>query len=90
MVGRWRGDRRRKGSARGGLEGRPGQRRTGGGEWFCGGRGGAPPATGGGGGCFAGGGWRLRGVEVEDELQALDFVSNGWKIDRPEMKNSVD
>ena len=29
----------------------------------------------------AGGGWRLRGVEVEDELQALDFVSNGCKID---------
>ena len=34
-----------------------------------------------GGGCLAGGGWRLRGVEVEDELQALDFVSNGYKID---------
>lgn len=24
-----------------------------------------------------GGGWRLSGVEVEDELQALDFVYNG-------------
>ena len=34
-----------------------------------------------GGGCLVGGGWRLRGVEVEDELQALDFVSNGYKID---------
>ena len=33
------------------------------------------------GGCLAGGGWRLKGVEVEDELQALDFVSNGCKID---------
>ena len=33
-----------------------------------------------GGCCLAGGGWRLRGVEVEDELQALDFVSNGCKI----------
>ena len=33
-----------------------------------------------GGGCLAGGGWRLRGVVVEDELQALDFVSNGCKI----------
>ena len=33
-------------------------------------------------GCYlAGGGWRLRGVEVEDEPQALDFVSNGCKID---------
>ena len=32
----------------------------------------APPADG-----LAGGGWRLRGVEVEDELHALDFVSNG-------------
>ena len=30
--------------------------------------------------CLAGGGWRLRGVVVEDELQALDFVSNGCKI----------
>ena len=26
------------------------------------------------------GGWRLRGVEFDDKLQALDFVSNGWKI----------
>ena len=34
-----------------------------------------------GSGCLAGGGWRLRGVEVEDEPQALDFVSNGCKID---------
>ena len=34
------------------------------------------------GGCYlAGGGWRLRGVEVEDEPQDLDFVSNGCKID---------
>ena len=71
MVGRWRGDRRRKSSARGGLEGWPGRRRTGGGECFQGGRGGAPPAVGGGGGYLAGGGWRLRRVEVEDELQAL-------------------
>ena len=37
--------------------------------------------AGGRGGCLAGGGWRLRGVEVEDELQALDLVSNGCKID---------
>ena len=28
----------------------------------------------------AGGGWRLRGVEFDDKLEALDFVSNGWKI----------
>ena len=34
-----------------------------------------------GGCCLAGGGWRLRGVEVEDEPQALDFISNGCKID---------
>ena len=27
-----------------------------------------------------GGGWRLRGVEFDDKLEALDFVSNGWKI----------
>ena len=31
--------------------------------------------------CLAGGGWRLKGVEVEDEPQALDFISNGCKID---------
>ena len=49
LAGRWRGDRRRKSSARGGLEGWPGRRRTGGGECFRGGRGGAPPAAGGGG-----------------------------------------
>ena len=47
---------------------------------FSGRAGGAPPATGGRGGCLVGGGWRLRGVEVEDKLHALDFVSNGWKI----------
>ena len=57
----------------GGLEGWPGRRRTGGGECF---RGGAPPSAGGGGGCLAGGGWRLRGVEVEDELQALPKLSH--------------
>ena len=53
---------------------------TGGGECFRGGRGGAPPAAG-GGGLF--GRWWLaaQGVEVEDELHALDFVSNGCKID---------
>ena len=51
------------------------------GEWFQGGWGGAPPAAGGGGRLF--GRWWLaaQGVEVEDELQALDFVSNGCKID---------
>ena len=65
----------------GGPTGMAGARRTDGGECFRGGRGGALPATGGGGGCLAGGGWRLRGGEVEDELQALDFVSNGCKID---------
>ena len=25
-------------------------------------------------------GWRFRGVEFDDKLEALDFVSNGWKI----------
>ena len=34
--------------------------------------------------------WPAQGVEVEDEPQALDFVSNGCKIDWPEMKKSVD
>ena len=81
LAGRWRGDHQRKISAGGGLEGWPGRRRTGGGECFRGGRGGALPAAGGGGCCLVGGDWRLRGVEVEDEPQTLDFVSNGCKID---------
>ena len=54
----------------GGLEGWPGRWRTGGGECFRGGPG--------GGGLLFG---RLMGVEVEDEPHALDFVSNGCKID---------
>ena len=61
----------------GGPRGMAGRRWTGGGECFRGRRGGAPPAAGGGGLLFG----RLRGVEVEDEPQALDFVSNGCKID---------
>ena len=81
MIGRWGGDRWRKSSARGGLEGWPVRRRTNGEEWFrsgrCGGVG-RPRAAGAGG--SAGGGWRLSGVEFDDKLQALDFVSNGWKI----------
>ena len=67
-MGRWRGDRRRKCSAR---------------EAYRDGRGGGGLAVGrvfravgaahrrpraAGGGCLASGGWRLRGVEVEDEL----------------------
>ena len=52
-------------------------------QWgvFRGGPGGAPPAAGGRGRLF--GRWWLaaQGVEVEDELQPLDFVSNGCKID---------
>ena len=36
----------------------------------------------GGGGRLFGQWWlAAQGVEVEDELQALDFVSNGYKID---------
>ena len=43
------------------------------------GRAGRPRAVGAGG--SAGGGWRLGGgVEFDDKLEALDFVSNGWKI----------
>ena len=42
------------------------------------GRAGRPRAAGAGG--SAGGGWRLRGVEFDDKLEALDFISNGWKI----------
>ena len=85
MAGRWQG---------GGV-GIAGEKARHGGAYRDG-RGGGGPAVGSvfgaggaahrrpraaGGGCLAGGGWRLRGVEVEDELQALDFVSNGCKID---------
>ena len=43
-------------------------------------RGGAGRPLAAGAGGSAGGGWRLRGVEFDDKLEALDFVSNGWKI----------
>ena len=53
------------------------RRRTSGGEWFRGGRAGrgrggraVRPVVAGGSG----------GVEFDDKLEALDFVSNGWKI----------
>ena len=64
----------------GGLEGWPGRRRTGGGECFRGGRAAHRRLRAAGAGGSAGGGWRLRGVEFDDKLEALDFVSNGWKI----------
>ena len=73
-AGRGRGDRQRKSSAWGAYR----NGRIGGGECFRGGRNGLPPVA---GGYLAGSGWRLKGVEVEVELQALDFVSNGCKID---------
>ena len=79
MAGRWRGggvgiagEKARHGGPRGMAEAAA-DRRSG----VFSGR--AGPAA--GGCCLAGGGWRLRGVEVEDEPQALDFVSNGCKID---------
>ena len=43
-------------------------------------RGGAGRPRGAGADGSADGGWRLKGVEFDDKLQALDFVSNGWKI----------
>ena len=73
FIGRWGGDPRRKSSAGwGGLEGWSVRRRTGGGEWFRGGRGGVAvrPVVSGG----------SRGVEFDDKMEALDFISNGWKI----------
>ena len=72
FIGRWGEDPRRKSSAgEGGLEGWPVRWQTGGGEWFWGGRGGVAARAG-----------RLaaQGVEFDDKLEALDFVSNGWKI----------
>ena len=57
------------------------RRRTGGGEWFRGGwRGGVGRPRAARAYDSAGGGWRLRGVEFDDKLEALDFVSSGWKI----------
>ena len=67
----------------GGLEGWPVRRRTNGGVWFWGGRGGVAARVGRGRGglavrpVVAGG---SGGVEFDDKLEALDFVSNGWKI----------
>ena len=81
LAWRWRGDRWRKSSAWGTY--RDGQGSGGPVVGSVFGAGGAahcwPRAA--GGCCLAGGGWRLSGVEVEDEPQALDFVSNGCKID---------
>ena len=76
FIGRWGGDPQRKSSARGAYRDGRGtaDRRWG----VVSGRAGRPRAAGAGG--SAGGGWRLRGVEFDDKLQALDFVSNGWKI----------
>ena len=68
----------------GGLEGWPGRRRTGGpavGSVFGAGRAAHRRPRAAGGCCLAGGGWRLRGVEFEDEPRALDFISNDCKID---------
>ena len=65
----------------GGLEGWPGWRWNGWRECFRGGRAAHRRPRAARGYCLAGGGWRLRGVEVEDELHALDFVSNSCKID---------
>ena len=56
------------------LEGAATDRRCG----VVSGRAGRPRAAGAGG--SAGGGWQLRGVEFDDKLEALDFVSNSWKI----------
>src|SRR4051812_37397539 len=66
-------EKRRGGGGGGGAAGGGG-----GGGGVVSGRAGRPRAAGAGG--SAGGGWRLRGVEFDDKLEALDFVSNGWKI----------
>ena len=65
----------------GGLQGWPGRQPIGGGECFRGGWGDTSPAAG-GRGLLIGRWWlAAQGVEVEDELQTLDFISNGCKID---------
>ena len=63
-----------------GMAGAVADRRWGVVSGWAGRRGGADRPRVAGAGGSASGGWRLMGVEVEDKLQALDFVSNGWKI----------
>ena len=67
------GEKARRGGPRG-MAGAAADRRWG----VVSGRAGRARAAGASG--SAGGGWRLRGVEFDDKLEALDFVSNGWKI----------
>ena len=73
------GEKARHGAPRG-MDGAAADRRWGVVLGRAGRRGGAGRPRGAGAGGSAGGGWRLRGVEFDDKLQALDFVSNGWKI----------
>ena len=84
LIGRWGGDRRRKSSARGGgargIVGAAADRLWGVVSGRAERRGGAGRPLAAGAGGSAGGGWRLGGVEFDDKLQALDFVSSGWKI----------
>ena len=61
----------------GGLEGWPVRQRTGGGKWFQGGRAGCGRRGLAVRSVVAGGSGR---VEFDDKLEALDFISNGWKI----------
>ena len=68
------GEKARCGGGARGMAGAAADRRWG----VVSGRAGRLRAAGAGG--SAGGGWRLRGVEFDDKLEALDFVSNGWKI----------
>ena len=75
FIGRWGGDPRRKSSGgTRGMAGAAADRRWG----VVSGRAGRPRAA--EAGSSAAGGWRLRRVEFDDKLEALDFVSNGWKI----------
>ena len=59
------------------LEGAAADRRWGVVSGRAGRRGGAGRPWAAGASGSAGGGWRLRGVEFDDKLEALDFVSNG-------------
>ena len=82
LAGWWRGYRRRKSSTRGGgargMAGAAADRRWG----VFSGRAGRHTAGRGRRGLLFGRWWLAgQGVEVEDEPQALDFVSNGCKID---------
>ena len=71
---------RRGGGGARGMAGAAADRRWGVVSGRAGWRGGVGRLQAAGAGGSAGGGWRLKGVEFDDKLEALDFRSNSWKM----------